>query len=167
MYAEIVLYCGDHPRVCGEKPFPARQARMCRGSPPRMRGKDRRAVDGKSPPGITPAYAGKRCWCGFSGRLGGDHPRVCGEKGRAVPPWAEEPGSPPRMRGKVSAGRQTLWFAGITPAYAGKRMKNVTKRINIKDHPRVCGEKHPSSSCPSPVLGSPPRMRGKDCVASE
>ena len=121
VYAEIVLYCGDHPRVCGEKPFPARQARMCRGSPPRMRGKDRRAVDGKSPPGITPAYAGKRCWCGFSGRLGGDHPRVCGEKGRAVPPWAEEPGSPPRMRGKVLIHSIIVQPFGITPAYAGKR----------------------------------------------
>ena len=141
VYAEIVLYCGDHPRVCGEKPFPARQARMCRGSPPRMRGKDRRAVDGKSPPGITPAYAGKRCWCGFSGRLGGDHPRVCGEKGRAVPPWAEEPGSPPRMRGKEERQSGGCAALGITPAYAGKRSASRATTSGPRDHPRVCGEK--------------------------
>ena len=141
VYAEIVLYCGDHPRVCGEKPFPARQARMCRGSPPRMRGKDRRAVDGKSPPGITPAYAGKRCWCGFSGRLGGDHPRVCGEKGRAVPPWAEEPGSPPRMRGKVYMRCCACQRPRITPAYAGKSFGRRCSPLLTGDHPRVCGEK--------------------------
>ena len=51
---------------------------------------------------ITPAYAGKSHTCEFGLRKQEDHPRLCGEKfGMAVP--------------------ATL-IAGITPAYAGKRL---------------------------------------------
>ena len=39
VYAEIVLYCGDHPRVCGEKTAARLTGKALRGSPPRMRGK--------------------------------------------------------------------------------------------------------------------------------
>ena len=31
----------------------------------------------------------------------------------------------------------------------------------MRDHPRVCGEKSPDSSCSISRTGSPPRMRGK------
>ncbi len=50
----------DHPRVCGEKP--RCKTRLCSnlGSPPRMRGKDLADCPASVPPGITPAYAGKR-----------------------------------------------------------------------------------------------------------
>ena len=50
--------------------------------------------------GITPAYAGKRGWI-------------------AVVVFYE-PGSPPRMRGKVPLPLLPLPGLGITPAYAGK-----------------------------------------------
>ncbi len=50
----------DHPRVCGEKPYPLMLMPRYRGSPPRVRGK----VDGIGydlpDAGITPACAGKR-----------------------------------------------------------------------------------------------------------
>ena len=51
---------GDHPRVCGEKSAPMYPVPPVTGSPPRMRGKEKREVDEKQPCGITPAYAGKR-----------------------------------------------------------------------------------------------------------
>ena len=57
-YAE---YCiGDHPRVCGEKPFGRTLSRPKPGSPPRMRGKDGNEKRVSLRFGITPAYAGKR-----------------------------------------------------------------------------------------------------------
>ena len=34
---------------------------------------------------------------------------------------------------------------GITPAYAGKRVKRSACRVTLRDHPRVCGEKSISS----------------------
>ena len=50
----------DHPRICGEKQNPAILIMAIPGSPPHMRGKDCCATLGKTPVGITPAYAGKR-----------------------------------------------------------------------------------------------------------
>ena len=50
----------DHPRVCGEKSAPAGPCGPRIGSPPRMRGKVRVGIYTIDPPGITPAYAGKR-----------------------------------------------------------------------------------------------------------
>ncbi len=52
----------DHPRVCGEKFQRSIRLPVRSGSPPRMRGKEKREVDEKQPCGITPAYAGKRCF---------------------------------------------------------------------------------------------------------
>ena len=49
---------------------------------------------------ITPAYAGKRLGGDLIEPRGGDHPRVCGEKGKAQPDFSDPKGSPPRMRGK-------------------------------------------------------------------
>ena len=65
------------------------------------------------------------------------------------------------MRGKV----RTNWFAcsncGITPAYAGKRVKYDDVVQTDKDHPRLCGEKLIQNSRNPSHLGSPPPMRGK------
>ena len=45
------------------------------------------------------------------------------------------------MRGKDQRIRKDLERMGITPAYAGKSDFFVFRRIEPKDHPRVCGEK--------------------------
>ena len=50
----------DHPRVCGEKGFIELELRKLRGSPPRVRGKDRSVPLRHCYLGITPACAGKR-----------------------------------------------------------------------------------------------------------
>ena len=113
----------DHPRVCGEKPSRRRSRRHRGGSPPRMRGKvtsSRRRIGAA---GITPAYAGKSRLLAFELCGLKDHPRVCGEKcqpGPRSPGWA---GSPPRMRGKARQAVYKDIKHGITPAYAGKRLK--------------------------------------------
>ena len=49
----------DHPRVCGEKHIHQNQKHLCRGSPPRMRGKVVLSVCQDPDIRITPAYAGK------------------------------------------------------------------------------------------------------------
>ena len=74
----------DHPRVCGEKskPKPGKDRRM--GSPPRVRGKGARLRQDMERVGITPAYAGKRASPTTPTTLPGDHPRVCGEKGKQL-----------------------------------------------------------------------------------
>ena len=133
---------GDHPRVCGEK----HRFKPCnlhqRGSPPRMRGKERLLGSAPNPFGITPAYAGKRTIPQRPTPTWRDHPRVCGEKGNKVKHCFHDLGSPPRMRGKVLGSLAAAHDAGITPAYAGKRTRSSRMQHAHRDHPRVCGEKH-------------------------
>lgn len=95
----------DHPRACGEKSIAYRTASIWWGSPPRMRGEVEPVVAATTPPGITPAHAGRRI-----GRVAGvlqveDHPRACGEKICSASAWYGLTGSPPRMRGKVCERR--------------------------------------------------------------
>ena len=71
-------------------------------------------------------------------------------------------GSPPRMRGKDAKVIYMPDTIGITPAYAGKSYCRIGKLSTKKDHPRVCGEKIIVFVGCVELLGSPPRMRGKD-----
>ena len=50
----------DHPRLCGEKSTIKLYHTFVLGSPPSMRGKDRKVNKRRYGRGITPAYAGKR-----------------------------------------------------------------------------------------------------------
>ena len=110
---------------------------------------------------VSPAYAGKSRECARGLTRARNHPRVCGEKCTAALHGQLQPGSPPRMRGKVPSIRKDLERVGITPAYAGKSGSWSSWSTLLWDHPRVCGEK------PDRILwehwkeGSPPRMRGK------
>ena len=126
-----------------------------------MRGKAKELPPRQCYLGITPAYAGKSTRPFSSGHENGDHPRVCGEK-QKTPPWGvEKGGSPPRMRGKGVQPRDKRVAVRITPAYAGKRGRTSICLCNIRDHPRVCGEKVFLIVGIPKARGSPPRMRGK------
>ena len=111
----------DHPRVCGEKLPVGFFSWSISGSPPRMRGKAHRVALAAGVAGITPAYAGKSPGPGSGRSAFRDHPRVCGEKEFSRLTSKPGLGSPPRMRGKVLAGREAGRQGGITPVYAGKR----------------------------------------------
>ena len=130
-----------------------------------MRGKAKELPPRQCYLGITPAYAGKSTRPFSSGHENGDHPRVCGEK-QKTPPWGvEKGGSPPRMRGKGVQPRDKRVAVRITPAYAGKRGRTSICLCNIRDHPRVCGEKDHILGLRADRQGSPPRMRGKASTA--
>ena len=90
------------------------------GSPPRMRGKAAKHLIPALRGGITPAYAGKSLSARKASDAYEDHPRVCGEKENVENACRGHLGSPPRMRGKVSAERTKCNTTRITPAYAGK-----------------------------------------------
>ena len=157
----------DHPRVCGEKIRSQRDEDKLVGSPPRMRGKVSRHAAGRLYPGITPAYAGKSRFLWTDSGARRDHPRVCGEKLQPAMVRGMDPGSPPRMRGKVRPCFLRPSLLGITPAYAGKSSLLISWRTLIRDHPRVCGEKLIEFISINLIKGSPPRMRGKDSESLE
>ena len=70
-------------------------------------------------------------------------------------------GSPPHMRGKVLDDPKQAAPPRITPAYAGKSPAPCSQAVDLRDHPRICGEKlfHPQIRLR--YGGSPPHMRGK------
>ena len=129
-----------------------------------MRGKVSFGLWNLNAHGITPAYAGKSQFCGLDKNRFWDHPRVCGEKPREARNICLDRGSPPRMRGKDSVVDGLQCVHGITPAYAGKRACGTQNRQGWRDHPRVCGEKLECRLESLGLLGSPPRMRGKESV---
>ena len=131
----------DHPRLCGEKVQACEISKVMKGSPPPMRGKGVHAEPSAAVIGITPAYAGKSS-CGGQTRFPcRDHPRLCGEKLKRQIESKQLKGSPPPMRGKGMRTIKAFPNRRITPAYAGKRNIEFSKRIKQQ--------------------GSPPPMRGK------
>ena len=136
----------DHPRVCGEKANNDFDMADPWGSPPRVRGKDPIGEHVAVGEGITPACAGKSSFFNLSGISTGDHPRVCGEKNRNGWIVRCSEGSPPRVRGKARGVQSRPLLRRITPACAGKSTPAVDDAGNLRDHPRVCGEKTLSAS---------------------
>ena len=132
----------DHPRLCGEKLLFILFLILGLGSPPPMRGKGMRTTKASPNQRITPAYAGKSQCVETSLKLHRDHPRLCGEKVHGQAQRFLEGGSPPPMRGKACHEGGTPLFGRITPAYAGKSFRLWKKQPILRDHPRLCGEKH-------------------------
>ena len=143
----------DHPRVCGEKSQELLKAARQAGSPPRMRGKAPLHRELELLVGITPAYAGKSVLHRCRQPALWDHPRVCGEKLYGRRDYLRVLGSPPRMRGKVKRCFSFYPVLGITPAYAGKRLKRSRSTVPhaaiVPLFPSVCNK--PAGSDGSPA----------------
>ncbi len=114
---------------------------------------------------ITPAYAGKSCPTLSDDGHNRDHPRLRGEKPLSNYMCDVTLGSPPPTRGKGDTVNQSVQVLGITPAYAGKRLRFPLDQVHIQDHPRLRGEKVRSTEDAYRLLGSPPPTRGKGCVS--
>ena len=110
---------------------------------------------------ITPADAGKTGVRSVSFLGGKDHPRGCGKNSRMGKKDSRGLGSPPRMRGKQGFPFANCVRRRITPADAGKTLSAGTGGFLRRDHPRGCGENRSVVWIWKPVVGSPPRMRGK------
>ena len=87
---------------------------------------------------------------------------MCGEKKRLAACAQTAEGSPPRMRGKAFRPAVIARWHRITPACAGKSCPLPRRTVSVRDHPRVCGEKRPDWKNEVELVGSPPRVRGKD-----
>ena len=84
-----------------------------------------------------------------------------GEKNLGVVGFGLGLGSPPRARGKVYYPFAVALAAGITPACAGKSGGWSGGVRDLRDHPRVRGEKLKTFFKCVALHGSPPRARGK------
>ena len=116
----LPVMIGDHPRGCGENVVRRAVNPRKLGSPPRMRGKRKRADGGQPFVRITPADAGKTSGTLKTAFPMRDHPRGCGENRWAGLSAVRSWGSPPRMRGKRVRSYNNRRRIRITPADAGK-----------------------------------------------
>ena len=143
----------DHPRMCGEKISMEILVPYISGSPPHVRGKDAVKRHSARGFGITPAYAGKRCPGPARPPATRDHPRVCGEKLKGKITINLTEGSPPRMRGKGHRAARRRRQRGITPAYAGKRLKRSRSTVPpvaiVPLFPSVCNKPVASDGSPA------------------
>ena len=152
--------------MCGEKSFHKYTRIHVPGSPPHVRGKVRNSIRKCTIIRITPACAGKRSRNARKGVHRKDHPRMCGEKSGSISYLFVVGGSPPHVRGKVGSIQPLIAKVGITPACAGKSLQNEYTCQEVRDHPRMCGEKKYSSIFRRIHTGSPPHVRGKDLKTS-
>ena len=150
-----------HPRACGEnqqrKPFYTRWW----GSSPRVRGKLTDWSEGRPCRGLIPARAGKTGSCSASWPRRWAHPRACGENHLVESMRSGNPGSSPRVRGKLGGGRRHRHRRRLIPARAGKTRRPGRRVGEARAHPRACGENRPADASNGRVQGSSPRVRGK------
>ena len=90
-----------------------------------------------------------------------DHPRIRGTNWYAFKSALLSAGSSPHTRDKLLSGLQSIFSAGIIPAYAGQIGSIFSCTSLIKDHPRIRG-----TNCLLPSLirihiGSSPQTRDK------
>ena len=134
---------------------------MAVGSSPRVRGKLSDAIPGASGKRIIPARAGQTGWTRPSAPPRPDHPRACGANVADLVELVCEPGSSPRVRGKLVPN---LRFGGddrIIPARAGQTMSCLISLTSASDHPRACGANMGMTQKLKDKYGSSPRVRGK------
>ena len=74
---------------------------------------------------------------------------------------ADRRGSPPQVRGKLWARPASAGAHRITPAGAGKTVRNGLPLRMGTDHPRRCGENAAATDSSTGAMGSPPQVRGK------
>ena len=151
--------CGDHPRLRGKDRTRAGDATALIGSPPLAR--ERHIVTSiiSSPPGITPACAGKTLCARTYGKRRRDHPRLRGKDIKdGIAGWAAA-GSPPLARERPPRKRRIRSTTRITPACAGKTITIDVKLEKIEDHPRLRGKDGTFFDVVAMTLGSPPLAR--------
>ena len=152
----------DHPRLCGEQANISARAAGEIGSPPLVRGTAHNIVLYNVENGITPACAGNSSTPQSYGHCRRDHPRLCGEQPGEGPGDTPRGGSPPLVRGTDFCGPCSGGGCRITPACAGNRRERFRFCLEIRDHPRLCGEQSLFFTVWDNTLGSPPLVRGTE-----
>ena len=155
----------DHLRVCGADRYPSPGSRNVAGSPPRVRSRPAGYAGAVSGDGITSACAEQTTTIRANDRGYEDHLRVCGADFTLM--WATVmfAGSPPRVRSRLIVHVLMTVYAGITSACAEQTSGTSRAWVARGDHLRVCGADLCSFRSLCTGLGSPPRVRSRQCAA--
>ena len=147
---------GRRENAGNQSPLP-----LIHDSSPRERGKRVDAVHPHAGVGLIPARAGKTRPSRPPPGRSPAHPRACGENGWARRHIRAQPGSSPRVRGKLENAAGNLQATRLIPARAGKTFHGLRGRYQGAAHPRACGENWWITWLCGRGVGSSPRVRGK------
>ena len=129
----------DHLRVCGADNALGAAGVVTLGSPPRVRSRPQRPDLHIGPRGITSACAEQtRAPCPPPARSW-DHLRVCGADTLTVALTVSAPGSPPRVRSRLTQHGAQHAPCRITSACAEQTNQGAPDLLRDTDHLRVCG----------------------------
>ena len=182
---QLPLSAADHPRACGANDLSFTDLRGADGSSPRVRGKLLHGRLLRRQRRIIPARAGQTSACVRTSPTRSDHPRACGANNGTYLSFEPSTGSSPRVRGKLHCCSVVCVF-GSSPRVRGKRKPFFTRRAHRRiiparagqtanlwamlesnaDHPRACGANCPLVGDRVQVVGSSPRVRGKQIRAA-
>ena len=151
----------DHPRACGANVRVGSGMGEVAGSSPRVRGKLAVPCSAAAPCRIIPARAGQTRTTGTRTSTSPDHPRACGANHRQIGEFMAEPGSSPRVRGKLGVLGGECLAGRIIPARAGQTFGLSFRFRGLPDHPRACGANDMMVILSDYLIGSSPRVRGK------
>ena len=157
----LVYTTKAHPRACGENRACPRIRRPIPGSSPRVRGKHGRRPGGMVLRGLIPARAGKTHMILHLSNALWAHPRACGENWTNAGKELPFEGSSPRVRGKRLRTSDQDGLVRLIPARAGKTRRRRGRGGRRRAHPRACGENVKAVRRIPTLLGSSPRVRGK------
>ena len=110
---------------------------------------------------FTPAGAGTAPGTRAMGPRWTVHPRGRGDGERGEINMGLDNGSPPRARGRRDAGAVGVDQARFTPAGAGTARWTPSRTSPLPVHPRGRGDGDKAGTELAPVVGSPPRARGR------
>ena len=156
----------DHLRVCGADEVLEPCVARTYGSPPRVRSRrDGRAIVLQIA-GITSACAEQTGSLSRSARSTRDHLRVCGADGGHRGDDDPGAGSPPRVRSRPTLHQGRPPLLRITSACA-EQTRSIRRWTAVtRDHLRVCGADAGFQFLDESRVGSPPRVRSRQTVAT-
>ena len=149
-----------HPRVCGERDADPPEHVYNGGSSPRVRGTLDDGVTFRLGVRFIPACAGNAVLRMIKAAISQVHPRVCGERPKALFRRLAKSGSSPRVRGTPRRPGCRCASGRFIPACAGNASSSSSRASSSTVHPRVCGERVASVRQGRVVGGSSPRVRG-------
>ena len=110
---------------------------------------------------FTPTLVGKTQSLPVMATISWVHPHACGENSLFSTKRGEQPGSPPRLWGKLARRPPARPAERFTPTLVGKTCKSGRPSQPRWVHPHACGENGNVLSSIMIILGSPPRLWGK------
>ena len=136
----LKLIIWKHPRVRGEDHGETSGHKNHRETPPRARGRRKRARASLCGSRNTPACAGKTSSNNARCLIAEKHPRVRGEDCYPSQCFGLGGETPPRARGRRRLPGRSSPSARNTPACAGKTPEDTAPGDTRTKHPRVRGE---------------------------